>query len=222
MALSCSCTVFCPCVLSLGNHPPTEERCQTWAGIRIDEGHFDDVDLAGIKVGLMMDLPGIMSRGNWTAALFVDDKAPIQAVKGLTRIFTGRVGGTTHLLSILVGQFLGVHQVPISYETQGETRIVSIEKYVDGAITPVRGKEQGENVVIRNSEYWIGPDVIVVARRQVALPRLRPQLEFGRPLGRDRQARLGQSVSARRFRNASALSPSMSSPRAARRWRCSR
>jgi hypothetical protein len=82
-------------------------------------------------------------------------------VKGLTRIFTGRVGGTTHLLSILVGQFLGVHQVPVTYETQGETRIVRIEKYVDGAITPVPGKQKGDNVVIRNSEYWIGPDVIV-------------------------------------------------------------
>jgi hypothetical protein len=160
-ALSCSCTVFCPCVLSLGNHPPTESRCQTWAGIRIDSGHFDDIDLAGIKAGVMMDLPGIMSRGNWTAALFVDDKAPIQAVKGLTRIFTGRVGGSTHLLSILVGQFLGVHQVPITYETQGETRIVRIEKYVDGAITPIPGKQKGENVTIRNSEYWVGSDVIV-------------------------------------------------------------
>ncbi len=161
MTLSCSCTVFCPCVLSLGNHPPTEDRCQTWAGIRIDEGQFDAVDLSGIKLGLMMDLPGIMARGNWTAALFVDDKAPIQAVKGLTRIFTGRVGGTTQLLSILVGQFLGVHQIPITYETQGDTRIISLEKYGGGAITPVPGKLKDENVVIRNSEYWIGSDVIV-------------------------------------------------------------
>lgn len=161
LALSCSCTVFCPCVLSLGDHPPTEERCQTWAGIRIDEGHFDDIDLSGVKAGLMMDLPGIMSRGNWTAALFVDEKASAQAVKSLTRIFTGRVGGTTHLLSILVGSFLGVRQVPITYETQGETRIIKIEKYVDGAITPLRGKERGQNVMVRNSEYWIAPDVIV-------------------------------------------------------------
>jgi hypothetical protein len=161
MALSCSCTVFCPCVLSLGDHPPTEDRCQTWAGIRIDEGHFDNIDLGGIKVGLMMDLPGIMSRGNWTAALFVDDKASAQAVRGLTRIFTGRVGGTTHLLSILVGSFLGVRQVPISYETKDETRIIKIEDYVDGSITPVRGKERGQHVLVRNSEYWIAPDVIV-------------------------------------------------------------
>ena len=137
--------------------------------------------------GLMMDLPGIMSRGNWTAALFVDDKASAMAVKGLTRIFTGRVGGTTHLLSILVGQFLGVRQVPISYETQGETRIVRIEKYVDGAITPVRGKERGQRrhpqqrVLDRAGRHRI-------ARRQVALSRLRPQLEFGRTFGRNCQA----------------------------------
>jgi hypothetical protein len=109
----------------------------------------------------MMDLPGIMARGNWTAALFVDNKAPAEAVNGLTKIFTGEAGGTTQLLSILVGQFLGVHQVPIEYQTEGETRRIRIEKYVEGAITPVAGKERGANVVIRNSEYWIGPDVIV-------------------------------------------------------------
>jgi hypothetical protein len=161
MALSCSCTVFCPCVLSLGNHPPTEDRCQTWAGIRIDQGRFGGIDLSGINVGLMMDLPGIMARGNWTAALFVDDKAPAEAVNGLTKIFTGEAGGTTQLLSILVGQFLGVHRARIEYKTEGETRRIRIEKYVEGAITPVAGKERGANVVIRNSEYWIGPDVIV-------------------------------------------------------------
>lgn len=161
LALSCSCTVFCPCVLSLGEHPPTEDRCQTWAGIRIDEGHFDNLDFSGLKLGLMMDLPGIMARGNWTAALFVDDKASAQAVRAMTRIFTGRAGGTTHLLSILVGSFLGVRQVPISYDTKGDTRVIKIDGFAEGALTPVKGKENDQHVVIRNSQYWIAPDVIV-------------------------------------------------------------
>ena len=65
------------------------------------------------------------------------------------------------LLSILVGQFLGVRQVPVSYETQGETRIVKVKDHIDGAITPIKGKSPGENVVIKNSEYWIAPNVIV-------------------------------------------------------------
>jgi len=161
LVLSCSCAVFCPCTLSLGLAPPTEGHCQTWAGIRIDEGRHDDTDLAGVNVGLIIEIPGLMSRGNWTAGLFVDDKAPIQAVKALTRIFTGRAGGSTHLLSILVSHFLGVQQVPIVYRTEGQTRIFSVDKIIDGAVTPVAGKNKDEPVVIRNSEYWVASDITV-------------------------------------------------------------
>ena len=113
LILSCNCTVFCPCVLSLGNHPPTEGYCQTWAGFRVDAGHFGDVDLSALNLGLVMEIPGYMSRGNWTAGLFIDERASIYAVKAISRIFTGKAGGTTSLLSILVGNFLGVKQAPI-------------------------------------------------------------------------------------------------------------
>lgn len=161
LALSCNCTVFCPCVISLGQHPPTEGYCQTWMGIRIDEGHYAEHNLGGLNVGLIVEIPGLMSRGNWTAGLFIDEKASIYAVKGLSKIFSGKAGGTTSLLSILVGKFLGVEQAKITYRTDGATRHFSIDKIVEGAVTPVRGKEKGEPVVIHNSEYWIGPNVTV-------------------------------------------------------------
>jgi hypothetical protein len=161
LVLSCSCIVFCPCTLSLGNAPPTEGYCQTWAGVRVDEGRFGEVDLAGTKVGLIIDIPGLMSRGNWTAGLFVDEAASVYAVRALTRIFTGRAGGSTHLLSILVGQFLGVRQASITYETEGATRIFRVGKIIDGAVTPITGNDKREPVVIRNSEYWIAPDITV-------------------------------------------------------------
>lgn len=160
LALSCNCTVFCPCVLSLGQHAPTEGYCQTWAGVRIDDGRFGEVDLTGIKFGFMADIPGRLARGNWTMALFVDDKASAQAVKALTWIMTGRAGGSTALLKILGGAFLGVRQFPITYDIVGETRVITMEKIVDGAITPVKGKDKG-GVIIRNSEYWIASDILV-------------------------------------------------------------
>jgi hypothetical protein len=147
-------------VLSLGQHAPTEGYCQTWAAVRIDDGRFGEVDLSGIKFGFMADIPGRLARGNWTMALFVDDKASAQAVKALTWIMTGRAGGSTGLLKILGGAFLGVRQIPISYDLAGETRVIKMENIVDGAISPIKGKDQG-NVMIRNSEYWIGPDITV-------------------------------------------------------------
>ncbi|MEA3025810.1 MAG: hypothetical protein QOF91_1095, partial [Alphaproteobacteria bacterium] len=101
LTLSCNCEVFCPCVLSLGQSAPTEGYCLTWACVRIDEGHFGDTDLAGVKFGFMAEIPGKLGRGNWTVALFVDDKASVQATKALTWIMTGRAGGSTGLLKIL-------------------------------------------------------------------------------------------------------------------------
>jgi len=161
LVLSCNCTVFCPCVISLGEHPPTEGYCQTWAGFRIDEGHFGDVDLSGINMGLVMEIPGLMSRGNWSAGVFIDEKASIYAVKALTKIMTGRAGGTTGLLSILVGNFLGVRQAPVQYEVRDKTRIVNIPKIIDGAVTPISSQDGQGDVVISNSKYWIAPEIIV-------------------------------------------------------------
>jgi hypothetical protein len=44
---------------------------------------------------------------------------------------------------------------------EGETRIIKIDKIIDGALTPIAGKEQGRNVVIQNSRYWISPEITV-------------------------------------------------------------
>jgi hypothetical protein len=107
-----------------------------------------------------------LARGNWTAGLFIDERASIYAVKALTRIFTGRAGGSTGLLKILVGSFLGVQQTRIDYRLEGDTRIFQIPKIIDGVVTPIRGKQKGD-VVIRNSGYWVAPD-IVVARAETS------------------------------------------------------
>jgi hypothetical protein len=147
--------------MSLGNHPPTEGHCQMWAGIRIDDGTFGAAKLDGINVAVMFEIPGLMSRGNWTSALFVDEAASPEAMRGLETIFSGKAGGSTSLLSILVGTELGTKQLPVVYRTDGDTRVVSIDRILDGAISPVRGKDKGRNIEIRNTEYWISPDITV-------------------------------------------------------------
>jgi hypothetical protein len=161
LMLSCNCTVFCPCVLSLGKHPPTEGYCQTWGGVRIDEGHYGGISLSGINMGLIIEIPGQMSRGNWTAGVFIDNSADVYQVKALTRIMSGNAGGTTKLLSILVGKFLGVWQEDVSYEVDGDIRRFSIPKIIDGEIVPIPGQAKGKPTTIENSQYWIGEQIIV-------------------------------------------------------------
>ena len=161
LILNCNCEVFCPCVVSLGKHAPTQGYCQGWAGIEITQGAYGGERLDGLNVGLLLDIPGKMGNGNWTAALYLDERASPAARDGLTAIFSGAAGGTTGLLKMLVGNFLGVKQVPITFEREGKVRRFTIPKIMEGSIEPIAGKEPGQDVVIHNTSYWIGPDVTV-------------------------------------------------------------
>ncbi len=161
LILSCSCDVFCPCVISLGNHPPTEGYCQGWAGIHIDKGNYGDAKLDGLNMGLLLDIPGKMGSGNWTAAGYVDERASDDAFEGLSRIISGDAKGTTGLFKILVSTFLGVKKVPIKFNKQGKGRIFEIPKTISGFIEPVEGSDPERDLVITNTKYWMGPDVTV-------------------------------------------------------------
>ena len=161
LILNCNCDVFCPCVVSLGKHAPSQGYCHGWLGIEIRDGAFGDARLDGLNVGMLLDIPGKMGNGNWTTALYVDERAAPEAVAGLTEIFSGRAGGTTGLFKLLVSNFLGVKQVPITFERDGKTRRFVIPNVINGTIEPVGGKRPDEDLVIKNTEYWMGPDVTV-------------------------------------------------------------
>jgi hypothetical protein len=161
LILNCNCTVFCPCVVSLGKHPPTEGYCQAWAGIRIDEGHYDGESLSGLNIGLVLDIPGNMGRGNWKAAAYVDERASEAAYDGLIKIFTGAARGTTGLFGLLVSEFLGAERSPVAYETEGKKRRLIVGKKIQGEIVPIGGLDGGQDVVVSNTGYWMGPDITI-------------------------------------------------------------
>jgi|SRR6056297_889936 len=165
LILNCNCTVFCPCVISLGDHPPTEGYCMGWAGIRIDEGHYGEEDLGGLNVGLLLEIPGKMARGNWKAAAYIDDRASNDAYHGLVDIMSGKARGTTGLFKILVSEFLGAERAPITFETEGKTRRLMVGRAINGAITPVAGSD-GDDIVVTNTKYWMGPDITVARADQ--------------------------------------------------------
>ena len=128
LILNCNCTVFCPCVVSLGKHPPTEGYCQAWSGVRIDRGTFGDIDLSGLNVAMLLDIPGKMERGNWTLGLWLDDRADDDQFAALETIFRGQARGSTGLFSLLVGSYLGPERAPVEFTTDGDVRSLSVGK----------------------------------------------------------------------------------------------
>lgn len=161
LILNCNCTVFCPCVVSLGKHPPTEGYCQAWAGVRIDAGRYGETDLSGLNVGLLLEIPGLMARGNWKAAAFIDDRADDAAYAALTHIFSGRARGTTGLFGMLVSEFLGAERAPVSFTTEGAARRLTVGRQIEGEVIPVPGADPDRPLVVTNTQYWMGPDITV-------------------------------------------------------------
>lgn len=166
LILNCNCTVFCPCVISLGKHPPTEGYCQAWAGVRIDRGLSGGVELDGLNVAMLLDIPGKMERGNWTLALWIDERATDIQFDALVSIFSGASRGTTGLFKLLVGNFLGAERAPVQFITDGDTRTLSVGKAIQGSVRPIEGARSGEEVTVVNTQYWMGPEVIVAEALQ--------------------------------------------------------
>lgn len=159
--LNCSCEVFCPCVVSLGKHPPTLGYCHAWMAIRIDEGHFEGEDIGGLNVGLLVDIPGRMADGDWKVAAYVDERASQKAYDGLLKIFSGQAGGTTGLFTLLVSTIIHAERAKVEIETDGRKRRLNIGRKINGEIETVGGLDPDQAVVVSNTKYWMGPDVIV-------------------------------------------------------------
>lgn len=158
--LNCSCTVFCPCVVSLGAHPPTEGHCHAWMAIAIDEGHYEGEDLSGLNIGLLVDIPGRMGEGNWKVAAYVDERASGKAYNGILQIFSGAAGGTTGLFTMLVSEIIGAERAPVEIVRDGNKRSINIGRKISGEIEMLTGKDKAHPVMVSNSKYWMGPDII--------------------------------------------------------------
>ena len=164
--LNCSCTVFCPCVVSLGKHPPTEGHCHAWMAIAIDEGHYEGEDLSGLNVGLLVDIPGRMAEGNWKVAADVDERASGKAYNGILQIFSGQAGGTTGLFTMLVSEIIGAEREKVEIVREGNRRAIYIGRKINGEIELMEGADKEHPVMVSNSKYWMGPDIIAAFGRK--------------------------------------------------------
>ena len=75
---NCNCNVVCPCLFS-PNAPltskPTVGACEVAFGFHVDRGDYGGVTLDGLNVALIARTPGAMAEGNWSVALYLDERA---------------------------------------------------------------------------------------------------------------------------------------------------
>lgn len=126
---NCNCAVVCPCLFSPAaplTSQPTEGACEVAFGFHIEQGRYGQVALDGLNTALIARTPGPMAAGNWSVALYLDERADEQQRQALQAIFTGSVGGPLANLAPLISTVLGVKTAPITFQKVGKRRSVEI------------------------------------------------------------------------------------------------
>jgi hypothetical protein len=162
---SCNCRPACPCVFL---SRPTEGNCTVVLGWHIDAGHYADVDLSGLNVGLAVDSPGTMHEVPWNAALYLDERATDKQRDALVKIFSGQSGGHPARLASHIGQVLGVASTPIEFGQEGKRRTLKIGKVAEVDIEAIGGAG-GADVQISGHPLCIAPGYPAVVAKSKGL-----------------------------------------------------
>ena len=131
---NCNCEILCPCVLPLAQSQPTYGHCDVGLAFHIDEGNYNGEPLGGLNFVVAVHTPGRMGDGNWTTALYVDERASPQQRHALDRILSGEIGGLMAGWMGLTTDFRGTNYCSITYESKARTRRVRIPGVMDFAI----------------------------------------------------------------------------------------
>ncbi len=137
---NCNCSVVCPCLISTApplTARPTEGVCDVALAFHIDRGSYGDVALDGLNLALVGHVPGPMADGNWTIAVYIDERASDAQAGALGAIFGGAEGGPMAAFAPLIATNLGVKKVPIAYRISGKTRSAEIPGIMQMAVEPV-------------------------------------------------------------------------------------
>ncbi len=142
---TCSCDVVCPCTASLALGADYE-RCRVTLVFNVAGGEVAGTDVRGLTGAAIADTPQVMTDGDWRLGVFIDDKASGEQAEKLGGVFSGQLGGPMAGLAPLIGESLGVEQVPIEVREDGLRHSVRIGDAVDFEVEDVVpfGVETGE------------------------------------------------------------------------------
>jgi hypothetical protein len=141
---ACNCYLNCPCVFRT---PIPDGFCKVVVFYQIREGHYGETRLDGLRAAFAALAPhAIMYDGDWSMAVYVDDRGTEAQRRALERIFSGEAGGTLARLRGMTTRYLGASIVPIHLEFDGRKRRGRIEGIARVASESFPAAREGEDV----------------------------------------------------------------------------
>ncbi len=153
---SCNCTVLCPCLLSNAQARPTEGHCDAIVAFQIRKGSFGATDISGLNAVVVLTTPDAMAKGNWTYAVYVDNRADAAQRAALEAIFSGNAGGPLAFFAPLITRRLPAKAVPIAFAIEGSRRRLEIPGVTEVTVEGISGA-RGQQVWLENVGHFASP-----------------------------------------------------------------
>jgi len=121
--VNCNCDFGCPCQF---NGRPTYGDCYALGGYQIDQGHFGDVKLDGLRAVQVWKWPGAVHEGNGSTLTIIDERADDEQREALRKILYGeetKAGATVwNVFMSTMSNVLDPLYKPIEFEVDVEQR----------------------------------------------------------------------------------------------------
>jgi hypothetical protein len=128
----------------------THERCKGYWALRIDDGRFGEVSLAGTRAVIAYDTPQRMIDGGWLETIIIDESASEAQRRALETIFLGQAGGPWEKLAALVATRQPTEFRPIVFEDEGAVKRASIVDRLKTVVSQIRGRDKSRPVLFEN------------------------------------------------------------------------
>lgn len=132
----CTCNVLCPCWVG---EDPDGGICIGANTYRIDKGKIGEVDVSGLTVTMLNYIPGNILKGNWRTVIYMDERATAGQQEALEDAFTGKLGGPLKDVYQLVGEFLGVERLPVTFDVQEGKGTFKFGQAIEAELLPFQG-----------------------------------------------------------------------------------
>lgn len=112
---ACSCASPCPC--QVGDYPD-RGTCSAFSAYHVNHGNVGGVNVTGLSLAGVCQIPGNVRTGTWHVVLYVDDRATADQRAALLAVFTGELGGPPAELAALK-QYIAIDDCRIEHRSEG-------------------------------------------------------------------------------------------------------
>jgi hypothetical protein len=167
---TCSCDLICPCNASLA-HGAVYDFCRVVLAFNIKDGDIEGTDVSGLKVVAIADTPKVMTDGNWSIGIFIDDQASDEQAEKLQQVFGGQLGGPMEAVVPLIGEMRGVERAAIEIVDDGLNHSVKVGDAIDFEIEDIVpfGVETGEPIRFQGMFHPAGSNLTIAEAKRSSI-----------------------------------------------------